>query len=222
MGLLHPDSRNIYLAPLLEELPWIQHGFGTKRTDGWPNPATITTVRQVHSDSVLEAERPGVAGEGDAMMTDHAGLMLSIRTADCLPILIADSRQRAVAAVHAGWRGTVSGISVKTVRAMTKRFGSRVEDLRIAIGPAIGPCCFEVGPEVAIQFRKLFPERPDLDCRTSIDLIEANRRQLGQLGIASAQIVTVNLCTACHPHDFHSYRRDGDAAGRMVSGIGLR
>jgi len=148
--------------------------------------------------------------------------MLSVRTADCLPILMVDTRHRALAAVHAGWRGTVSGITTNTVQAMGTRFGTRPEDLRIAIGPGIGQCCFEVGSEVAVQFRKLFPERSDLDRRTHLDLIEANRRQLGQLGVTAAQIGTLNLCTACHPDDFHSFRRDREAAGRMVSGIGIR
>ena len=222
MGLLHPDSRNVYLASLLEEIPWIQHGFGAKRTSGWPNPATITTIRQIHSASVVEAEHPGVAGQGDAIITDRAGLTLSVRTADCLPILMVDTRHRALAAVHAGWRGTISGIAPNTVQAMAARFGTQPEDLRIAIGPGIGKCCFEVGSEVAIQFQKLFPERSDLDRRTHLDLIEANRRQLRQLGVTGAQIGTLNLCTVCHPDDFHSFRRDGEAAGRMMSGIGIR
>jgi len=218
---LHLDSRYIYLASSLEALPWIQHGFGTRLTTGWPDPGSTTTIRQVHSDRILEAERSGCAGEGDALITDRPGLILSVRTADCLPILVADTASQAVAAIHAGWRGTVAEITPKTVRAMMDQFGSHPEGLRVAIGPAIGPCCFEVGPEVAVQFQKYFPERPDLAERTCVDLVETNRRQLRQLGVPNAQIVSTRLCTCCRRDTFHSYRRDRDAAGRMVSGIAI-
>ena len=219
---MHLDSRYIYLASSLEALPWIQHGFGTRLTTGWPDPDSTTTIRQVHSDRILEAERSGCAGEGDALITNRPGLMLSVRTADCLPILVADTAKQAVAAIHAGWRGTVTEITPKTVRAMMDRFGSHPAGLRVAIGPAIGPCCFEVGPEVAVQFQKYFPERRDLAERTYVDLVETNRRQLRQLGMPEAQIVSTALCTCCGRDTFHSYRRDRDAAGRMVSGIAVR
>ena len=222
LGLLHLDSRNVYLETALEAIPWIQHGIGTRLTSGWPDPAGATTMKQVHSDRVLEAERSGLAGEGDAMITNQPGFMLSVRTADCLPILIADNRNRAIAAIHAGWRGTVAEIAPKTVRAMMDRFGSRAEDLLIVIGPSIGQCCFEVGADVAVQFQKYFPERSDLAKRTQIDLVEANRRQLRQLGAPEAQIVASLMCTCCRQDTFHSYRRDRDAAGRLVSGIAIR
>ena len=222
LGLLHLDSRNVYLESSLDTLPWIQHGFGTRLTSGWPDPATTTTMKQVHSDRILEAKHPGLAGEGDALITNRPGLLLSIRTADCLPILVADRRNHVVGAIHAGWRGTVAEISPKTVRAMMDRFGSRPDDLSIVIGPSIGQCCFEVGADVAAQFQKYFPERADLSKRTQIDLLEANRRQLRQLGVPDAQIVSSGLCTCCRQDTFHSYRRDRDAAGRMVSGISIR
>ena len=222
LGLLHLDSRNVYLEPALEAIPWIQHGFGTRLTSGWPDPAGITTMKQVHSDRILEAERSGLAGEGDAVITNQPGLLLTVRTADCLPILVADTANRAVGAIHAGWRGTVSEIAAKTAQAMMDRFGSHPKDLQVVIGPAIGQCCFEVGVEVAVQFQKYFPERADLAKRTQIDLIEANRRQLRQLGVPDAQIVSAGLCTCCGRDTFHSYRRDREKAGRMVSGIAIR
>jgi YfiH family protein len=132
-----------------------------------------------------------------------------------LPILLADERHRAVAAVHAGWRGAVSQIAPKTVEAMAARWNTRPEDLHAAIGPGIGQCCFEVGPEVAVQFGAA-PKR------TRIDLAEAVRRQLTDAGVSPSRIYTANLCTFCHAGQFHSFRRDREKAGRMISVIGVK
>ena len=192
----------------------MEHGFGTRADAIWPQDMALATIKQVHSAEVLIAEAGGLIGQGDALITDQPGILLSVQTADCLPILMSDIRHRAVSAVHAGWRGTVLEIGPKTVQAMADRFGTRPEDLRVAIGPGIGPCCFEVGPEVAIQF--------GLSGRTSVDLAETNRRQLVQMGIPASQIVLCGLCTCCDQAQFHSYRRDREAAGRMVSAIGIR
>jgi YfiH family protein len=155
-------------------------------------------------------------------MTDRPGIMLAIRTADCLPILIADPSKRAVAAVHAGWRGTVLGILPKTMSAMQEQFGSRPEDLVVVVGAGIGGCCFEVGPEVAAQFSEFFPERPDLTGRAKIDLVETVRRQWGRNDGAERQFAAIGQCSMCRADLFHSYRRDGEAAGRMVTAIGIR
>ena len=216
------DRRNVYHASLLDEIPWVRHGFGTRGSTEWPgDEAALVTLRQIHSDRIVVADAPGCAGEADAVMTETPGLLLTIRTADCIPILIADVRQKVVAAVHAGWRGTVLGILPKTVHAMVENFDSQIDDLRFAFGPGIGGCCFEVGPEVASQFSGLFPERSDFGGRTKVDLFEANGRQLGQLGVEPCQIVLSRVCTCDDATLFHSYRRDRDRAGRMVSGIGI-
>lgn len=167
----------------------------------------------------MYSDHAGVIGEGDALISDKPGIALAIRTADCLPVLIADPLHRAVGAVHAGWRGTALEIVPKTIRAMGQRFGSRQEDLVIAIGPGIGGCCFEVGPEVAQKFAAFFPERQDLAGRAKIDLAETIRRQLGRNGGSVGQLALSGLCTVCQPELFHSYRRDREAAGRMVSAI---
>jgi YfiH family protein len=220
--LFRLDSGNVYRAQVLEEIPWLEHGFGTRLSSHWPDPTGLATVQQIHSDKVLPAEHPGSFGEGDALITNQPGIALSVRTADCLPILMADTRNRAVAAVHAGWRGTILGIAPKAIQAMGERFGTRSEDLVIAIGPGIGACCFEVGPEVAIQFSQLFPERSDLTQRTKVDLVETNLRQLRRTGGAVRQIATSGLCSRCRADLFHSYRRDREAAGRMLSMIRLR
>ena len=161
-------------------------------------------------------------GDGDALISNQPGTLLAVRTADCLPILIADPRNRAVAAVHAGWRGTIQEIAPKTVQAMAREFGSRPEDLVVAIGPGIGYCCFAVGPEVAVQFAPYFPERKDLSERAEVDLTEATIRQLRRNDAGVRQIAGSGLCTVCQPEHFHSYRRDREAAGRMVAAIGLR
>jgi polyphenol oxidase len=220
--LFRLDGGNVYRAQVLEEIPWLEHGFGTRLSSRWPDTTDLATVQQIHSDKVLIADRSGSAGEGDGLISNQPGITLSVRTADCLPILMADTRNRAVAAVHAGWRGTILEIVPKTLQAMADHFGTRPDDLVIAVGSGIGACCFEVGPEVAIQFAKLFPERTDLDQKTKVDLVETNLRLLGRNGGSVRQIATSGLCTFCRPDLFHSYRRDRDAAGRMMSTIRLR
>jgi YfiH family protein len=190
-------------------VPWVQHGFGTRT---WiPEPRPVVAVRQIHSNQVLAVTQPGPAGEGDALITYIRDLTLSIRTADCYPILIADQRTRSVAAIHAGWRGTSSRIVVKTIAKMEQDFGTRPQDLHAAIGPGIGKCCYEVGEEVGRLF--------GLDCRGRIDLAKANREQLIESGVSAGQIYSAGRCTHCEGELFHSYRRDGDRAGRMISFI---
>ena len=143
-------------------------------------------------------------------------------TSRCLPILIADPQNRAIAAVHAGWRGTAKQIVMETVEAMSNHFGSRMEDLVIAIGPGIGLCCYEVGPSVARQFSSFFPEHGDPSEGVKIDLAESTIRQLRRNGGRTGQIDSSGLCSRCLADMFHSYRRDAEAAGRMVSTIGIR
>lgn len=216
------DSGNVYRAQVLEEIPWLEHGFGTRLSSRWPDTADLATVQQIHSDKVLKADHPGAIGEGDALISNQPGVTLSVRTADCLPVLMADIGNRAIAAVHAGWRGTLLEIVPRTVQAMAEQFGTRPDDLVIAVGPGIGACCFEVGPEVAIQFSALFPERGDLEQRTKVDLLETNVRLLGRNDGRMRQIATSGLCSCCRPDLFHSYRRDREEAGRMVSVIRIR
>ena len=212
----------MYRATELDELPWLEHGFGTRLACGWPDTSRLATVHQIHSDRIVRADRAGQLGDGDALISNQPGILVAVRTADCLPILIADPRNRAVAAVHAGWRGTIQEIAPKTVQAMAREFGSRPEELVVAIGPGIGFCCFEVGPEVAMQFAPYFPERTDPSERAEVDLAEATLRQLRRNDAGVRQIARSGLCTYCQPEQFHSYRRDREAAGRMVSAIGLR
>jgi polyphenol oxidase len=209
--LFRRGSDDVFRAEALEFFPWLEHGFGTRLSAGWPAISNLATAKQIHSDRVLLVESPGTQGEGDALVSSIPDIGLVIRTADCLPVLIADPMNRAVAAIHAGWRGVVSEIVPKAINAMSRRFASKPEDLVIAIGPGIGACCFEVGPEVAVQF--------GLSGRTKVDLVGTMCRQMGRNGVSAGQISTAGLCTYCNPELFESYRRDREAAGRMKAMI---
>jgi len=200
----------VLYSPLLAELKWLHHGFGT-RTDTVPQES-MASLKQIHSGLVLVAEQIGRAGEGDALVTARDGVPVSVRTADCYPLLLADGRNRAVAAVHAGWRGTAAHIVVRALEEMHRLYGTEATDVYAAIGPGIGACCYEVGAEVARQF--------GLEHAGRIDLAAINRRQLLDAGVAEHRIDVLGGCTKCDAHLFHSYRRDQLAAGRMVSYIG--
>jgi polyphenol oxidase len=213
------DSRNVFQASELRQLDWLDHGFGTRASDSWV-PEPYAWVRQIHSVTVLAANSPGCLGRADALISNTPGVYVAVRTADCVPLLIADPQTKAVGAVHAGWKGTAQSIAARAVEEMTRLFSSRPEDLIVAIGPCICGKCYEVGPEVAHQFREWFPERPDLDRKTRIDLAEANRRQLLQSGVKPGRIQGAGLCTLCSADRFHSHR--AGSPGRMVSSVGIR
>ena len=213
--MFYLDSRHIYRVTELDSIEWLEHGFGTRISDIPARFPNLASLRQVHSAECVAAEgRTGLLGSGDALLENASGAVVAVKTADCIPILLVDERSRAVAAVHAGWRGTVARIAASAVAAMRDRFGSAPADLHAAIGPGIGPCCYEVGPEVAARFG----ERG----RAHIDLAEANRRQLIQAGVTGRRIYASNLCTMCRPEQFHSFRRDKEAAGRLYSFAGIR
>jgi len=169
----------------------------------------MATLQQIHSARVLVADRPGLAGDGDALVTERAGVTLSVRTADCYPILLVDVESRVVAAVHAGWRGTSAGIAAEALR----RMNATPERVWAAIGPGIGACCYEVGAEVAGLFGHPHAGR--------VDLAEANRRQLLEAGVLDRNIDLLRHCTRCDAERFHSYRRDNERAGRMISWIAV-
>jgi YfiH family protein len=212
--VFYRDSHEIYRSSELDALPWLIHGFGTRRSDIPGLFENLATVKQIHSAICISADgRCGVLGEGDALLEDRPGSVVAVKTADCLPILLVDQRMRAIAAVHAGWRGTVAHIAGGAVEAMRRRFDTDPRDLHGAIGPGIGKCCYEVGPEVAVHFGE--------SSRTHISLSDANRRQLLEAGVTPERIYASNLCTMCLARDFHSFRRDGEAAGRLYSFAGI-
>jgi YfiH family protein len=220
------------------------------------NPATqLVTVRQFHSNLVIgysgrEIQREH-ACKGDGLMTAQTGFLLAIQTADCIPVLVADRRQRVVAAFHAGWRGTVNRIVEAGVGKMRLEFNARPKDLIAAIGPGIGACCYAIGDEVLSSFEsqfsyagELFHEVDDTDAirrkypmlfltqrapghspmgpSLHLDLIEANRRQLLDAGVPKDAIHFAGGCTSCHPDLFFSHRSSQGHAGRMMSVIGIR
>jgi YfiH family protein len=215
------DSRNVYRSGGLASFAWLEHGFGTRDSADWPDPWRLVMLKQIHSDQVERVDGGrGYLGEGDALVTDRPGVLIGVRTADCVPILIADPERHAVAAVHAGWRGTVAGIAAKAVSWLTTEYGSRPEDLHAAFGPCIGPCCYQVGPDVAAQFRPWMSDLTDGE-KAYLDLPGVNQRQLTQVGMDPANIYAGSPCTNCGPSGLHSYRRDGPKAGRMIAAIGI-
>ena len=215
----------------------------------------LISLRQFHSNRIVQAAGADAARnqphKGDGQITDEPGLLLAIQTADCIPVLVADRKRRAVAAFHAGWRGTLKRIVESGVGQMRLTFGSQPEDLIAAIGPGIGLCCYAVGEEVLSEFdsqfsysRDLFREVYDSDPvrkkypmlfltqrapghspigpSLHVDLIEANRRQLLSAGLAPASIQIVGGCTQCHPDLFFSHRASHGQTGRMMAVVGIR
>ncbi len=188
-------------------------------------PAGIVQVHQVHGCQVVAVRRGAAAPsgvEGDVLVSDDPGRAVGVRVADCAPILIADRTGRAVAAVHAGWRGTAARAAVAAVAALQRVFGSDPADLVVAIGPLIRACCYEVGPLVREAFAGrqaagwFSPGRGD---RQQFDVAAANRDQLASAGVPRDQIHDSGLCTACRLDAFYSYRKEGTQAGRMMGAI---
>ena len=183
------------------------HGFGERAS---VYPEGVKTAKQIHSDIVQDAAGPLV--EGDALISRERGVLVGVKTADCVPILLVDPSTRVVAAIHAGWRGTARGITAVALRSMRDRWRVDPKDVRAAIGPAIGVCCYEVGPEVARQFGIETPHPVHLN------LTAINEMQLRNLGVSN--IWQSAQCTFCARERFYSFRREREQAGRMLSFIG--
>ena len=196
----------------------------------------MVTPEQVHGQRIVRVGREEAGrgakeyadsiSEADALITDEPGLPLVLCFADCTPILFLDPENLAVGIAHGGWKGSVKKIAQKTVMAMTKEFGTKPGDVLAAIGPAIGPCCYEVGDEVAEKFREAFPYHTDeiIDSagdKVHLNLWQANRLQLMDIGVKSGNIDMADTCTACKHQWFYSYRADGGVTGRMAAVIAL-
>ncbi len=285
------NALEILRAPSLAALPWLVHGFSTRRggvstcyggrslnlgltpADSKENVARnralflealgaasqnsggvwpLVQMKQMHSAVVHRvSEPPRVPLAGDGIITNTPGLLLAIKTADCVPVLVADVKRRVIGAFHAGWRGTAARIVEKGVGEMRRQFGSVPRDLRAAIGPSIRRCCYQVGPEVRAEFDSQFPYSADLfeevfDANAihvrypmlfltarapghselgpelHLDLVEANRRQLEDTGLGAEHISIVDGCTACDTARFFSHRAAFGKAGRMMAAIGIR
>ncbi len=190
----------------------------------------VLTVKQIHSANTLVVRRndrfipPANTIRCDAIVTDCVGLMIGIRTADCLPIFIFDPRRPAVAAIHAGWRGTHQRIIRHVIDRMMKEFGSQPEELLVALGPSAGPCCYEVSAELADEFSVLFGDKAVWReaGKASLDLPTINRIQAEEYGVLPHHIHHAAHCTICSVDPtFYSWRRERERAGRQYNYIGL-
>jgi hypothetical protein len=214
----------------------------------WP----LVALRQIHSDLIhCVNERPEKALVGDGLITATPELLVGIQTADCLPVILADAKKRAVGVFHAGWRGTVKRIVEKGVGEMRRCFGTLPRDIRAAIGPGVHGCCYRVGEEVRIEFEsqfayaaKLFretketneihlkyplfflsaraPGHTELPKQIFLDLVEANRRQLLDAGVSARNISSSELCTVCRNDLLFSYRAEQGMTGRLMAVAGIR
>jgi len=182
------------------------------------------TLRQIHSTEIKEAKGGGCLGEADGLWTGQPGVALAIQTADCVPLLLMDKGLRRVAAVHAGWRGVWGGI-VQLQLQLWLRGGTQPKDIEIALGPSIGPCCYEVDEEMGRRFAQRWGEgvisKPRGMPKPRLHLAEALRLELLSLGLASSQVEAAGVCTFCDRR-FHSYRREGGRAGRQLSWVVCR
>lgn len=228
----------------LARFPGLIHGFTTREPGGrlalgadYPRIAkelgvpeeAIVTLKQVHSDRVfvLENNRSYATYRtytGDALVTGEKGTIIAVRTADCVPILLYDPDHRVIAAVHAGWRGVIAGVIENTIAVMKGKFKTAPSNLVVAMGAALCPGCFEIGPEVADAFRKKYGSRLAISSgkgdKSYLDLRKACEITLNDPGVRSEKIEVLSHCTACEPDLFYSYRR-GDKDGRMFGFIGL-
>lgn len=209
----------------------------------------LICLRQIHSAVTHGFEKaPGESRQGDASYTRAHDLLLGIQTADCVPILLVDPKKQAIAAIHAGWRGTLARVAEKTVGEMCRGFGSKPEDLLAALGPAIGGCCYQVGTELVTEFTSQFADAESYfdEMRTGeepnplqwlnmmppghqpppknvrLDVRKANRSQLLAAGLRESNVYVSDLCTACHTDLFFSYRKEGPSSGRLLAAIGIR
>ena len=188
----------------------------------------LCRVHQVHGTGILpvqQGDTPPLAQQADALLTQAPEFILSIRTADCVPILVADSTGRHVAAVHAGWRGVVAGILPATLAAL-QRMGVPIANLRVAIGPCISVTAFEVGQEVADDFHRLFPRHPVVqvqpNAKPHVNLPLAVKLQAMHFGLAAEQVDNADLCTFRDKAMFFSHRRDAELSGRLAAVISPR
>ncbi|MDA0841258.1 MAG: peptidoglycan editing factor PgeF [Planctomycetota bacterium] len=189
----------------------------------------VTAMEQVHSCEVHEviAETGKVAGKCDALITRTPGCFLAVQTADCVPIFIVEPDRKIAAAVHAGRRGTLGGIVMKTIQALEHRYDVSPDTLQACIGPCIQECCYSVGEDVAEEFEKSWPNGDSpLDVVTEngecyyLDLRELNRQQMHKAGIGQGDIHCVGSCTACNTSDYFSHRAENGKTGRQLSLIG--
>jgi hypothetical protein len=245
------DKRLPYITvPELEKGGLVLHAFTTRhaglggRTGGIRTPADwqavaddfsisvdrLVTVQQVHGDDVVSVNersyRDMRSQRADALVTSSPGIAIGVETADCVPVLLLDPLCSAIAAVHAGWRSTVKGIVQKAVRTLQHEYGCDPSRMTAAIGPAIGPECYEVDEPVMGPVREAFPFWREIAAsrgngRWSLDLVAANRTELVRAGLRERNVHALGMCTSCRRDLFYSFRAEG-RTGRMLSVIMIR
>ena len=245
LGFTKQDSSGAVQRNRAAFLQKLGSGSGKKE---WP----LVTLLQIHSDLIhCVNDLPKEPLVGDGLITRMPGILLGIQTADCLPIVLVDTKQRAVGVFHAGWRGTVKRIVEKGVGEMRRWLGTLPKNVKAAIGPGIHSCCYDVGPEVRQQFESQFayaedlfreikesdpvrekypllfltaraPGHSELPTKIFLDLVEANRRQLINAGVPPKNISASPLCTACRSDLLFSYRAEKGVTGRMMAVAGIR
>ena len=223
------------------------NGRRRRSSEDWP----LITGKQIHSDIVhCVSDPPDHVLAGDGLITRTPGILLAVLTADCLPIIVVDTRLHAVGVFHAGWRGTLKRIAEKGVGEMRRQFGSRPTDLKAAIGPGIRACCYQVGAEIRDKFdgqfsyaKELFretkesdevrqkypllflsaraPGHSELPQKIFLNLAEANWRQLIEAGVPAKNVFDLDQCTSCRPDLFFSHRAEEGVTGRMIAAVGL-
>jgi hypothetical protein len=237
-SLLSEDGFTSEVIPL-------RHFFGTRQvptgletfihggevTVGPPAFPFIAGLKQIHSTRVVVFDspvNPGAmsVGEADALVTNQPNLLLVVRTADCVPVLLMDRKIGVIGAVHAGWRGAVGGLLPRTIQTCVEQFGSDVANLHVAIGPSIGPCCYEVDAQVIEPLHTGYPDWQGVLQETSagkgmLDLKQLLWHQTLSSGIPEGQVERMEYCTRCREDLFFSYRREGKVIGTMMSGIML-
>ena len=246
LGLTSQDTQ----ANVERNRQLFEQSVGAVEADGKPWP--LVQVRQIHSAITHRIEATSAhAPAGDGMITKSPGILLAIKTADCVPVLVADVRRRVVGAFHAGWRGTAARVVEKGVGEMRGQFGCQPRDLRAAIGPCIRKCCYSVGDEVRAEFESQFtyaselfeevfdsnavhikypmlflnqraPGHGDLGPEIHLDLVTANQRQLEDAGVSKERIAVIDGCTSCDTKRFFSHRAEFGKTGRMMTVIGVR
>lgn len=186
----------------------------------------LVLMRQVHGDRIHVMDEEGPPPECDGLITDRPGMALGIRTADCVPLFFADRARRVIGAAHAGWRGTALRTAARMVAVFLERFSSRPEDILAVIGPAIGPCCYQVDTPVFDAFSAMpgaarFIRPCNGRGHWMLDLALANRLQISEAGVPEKNIISAGLCTACRHDLFFSHRAAGGKTGRQLSLIML-
>lgn len=223
----------------LFEHPAQLHLFGdrTSKGDGIEPGEVPITAKQVHGNKIVclrddghNLVQDGLAPstlKGDGLVTDRRACFIAVTTADCVPIILFDPKRKIIAALHAGWRGSVLNIAAEGVASMASNFGSEAKDILAGIGPSIAPCCFEVGEDVLSAIEKKTPYKENViqklrANRWTCDLPKLNQMQLIDSGLLPEQITMADLCTSCLPERYYSFRRDKKKLGNMLSGIMLR